>query len=97
MAQAEDLEAAAVRQDHAFPAHEAMQAAEAGDALGARPQAEMVGIGEDKRRTGRAKLVGRQRLDRGLRADRHVHGRGHVAVRRVQHTGARAGARISLQ
>jgi len=37
--QAEDLEAAAVGQDGLLPAHEAVQTAEARDALGARAQA----------------------------------------------------------
>ena len=47
MGEAEKLEAAAVGEDGPVPAHEAVQAAQGGDHLFARPQGEMVGIAQD--------------------------------------------------
>ena len=45
--QRHDLIAAGVGEDWPVPAHEAVQPAELGDALGAGPQHEMIGVGED--------------------------------------------------
>ena len=45
--EAEDLIAAAVGEDRPVPAHEAVQAAELADELRARPQGQVVGVGED--------------------------------------------------
>ena len=42
-----DLEAAAVGEDRAVPAHEAVQAAQFGDQLVAGPQGEVIGVAED--------------------------------------------------
>ena len=47
LGEAHHLEAAGVGEDRPVPAHEAVQAAEPGDALGARPQHQMIGVGED--------------------------------------------------
>ncbi len=69
--QREDLEAARVGQDRSVPAHEPMQATEPGDALGGRTQVQVVRVAEDHLRPRRAQIAGRQRLDRGLGADRH--------------------------
>ena len=41
-----DLEAAGIGEDRPGPVHEVMQAAERGDALGARAQHQMIGVGE---------------------------------------------------
>ena len=45
--QGHDLEAAGIGQDRPRPVHEAMQAAEFGDALGAGAQHEMISIGQN--------------------------------------------------
>ena len=82
--QAVDLEAAAVGEDRAVPAHEAVQAAQLGDQVVAGPQGEMIGVAEDDLRAGFASWCGRQTLDGGLGADRHEHRRFDDAVRRVQ-------------
>ena len=68
----DDLEPARVGQDRAVPVHEPMQPAEPGDPLVPRAQVQVVGVGQDDRgaRSSR-RSSGRQRLDRGVRADRH--------------------------
>ena len=61
LGEAHDLEAAGVREDRAVPAHEAVQAAEPGDALGAGPQHQVVGVGEHDVDAAGAQLVGGRR------------------------------------
>ena len=80
-AQAEHLEAARVGEDRARPAHEAVQPAERRDPLRARAQHQVIGVAEDDPRAQPLELGGRQRLDGGLRADRHEHRRLDHAVR----------------
>ena len=65
--QRHDLIAAGVGEDGAVPAHEAVQPAKLGDALGARPQHEMIGVGEDDVGAGRAHRLRQHGLDRGRR------------------------------
>ena len=60
--QAEDLIAAAVGQDRAVPADEAVQAAGAGDQLVARPADKMIGIAEDDLGTELLEVAVRQPL-----------------------------------
>ena len=50
-----DLKAAGIGEDRPWPVHELMQAAERGDALGARPQHQMIGVGEHD--------IGAERMD----------------------------------
>jgi hypothetical protein len=83
VSQAEDLEAAGIGQDRSIPAHEAVQPAEPRDALMAGPQGEVVGVGQDDLDAGFVQVAGRQRLDRGLGADRHEDRGLHVPVRRL--------------
>lgn len=45
--EAENLVAAAVREDGAIPIHEAMQSAELGDEFRARPEGQVIGIAEN--------------------------------------------------
>ena len=71
LGQAEELKAAAVGEDRAVPAHEAVQAAQIADHVFARPQRQMIGVAQDHLRTGRAHLVDRQGFDGCLRAHRH--------------------------
>ena len=75
MGEAEDLEAAAVGQDRPVPAHEAVQAAQRGDYLFARPQREMIGIAQDHFRPAPADLFDLQPFDARLRGDGHEGGR----------------------
>ena len=82
--EAVDLEAAAVGEDRAVPAHEAVQAAHLGDEVVAGPQGEVIGVAEDHAGAGRFELVGRQPLDGRLGADGHEDRRFDDAVRRVQ-------------
>ena len=69
--QRHDLEAAGIGEDRVRPVHEAVQAAERGDALGAGPQHQVIGVAEHDLGAGRAHVVVMHALDRGLRADRH--------------------------
>jgi hypothetical protein len=77
-----DLEATGIGQNGARPAHECVQPAERRDALGTRPQHEVIGIGKDNVSAGCTHRIRRQAFDRGLRADRQERRRGDAAVRR---------------
>ena len=70
-----DLIAAGIGQDWPVPAHEAMKAAKARDALGARPQHQMIGVAQDDVRARRLDVVEEHRLDRRRGAHRHESGR----------------------
>ena len=63
------------------PVHERVQAAKRRDALGARPQHQVIGVAEQDVGAGRAHGRGVHALDGRLRADRHEGGRAHRAVR----------------
>ena len=80
--QAHHLEAAAIGQDRAVPAHELMQATEPRDALRAGPQHQVIGIAEQDVGAGFLHLLGIERLHRRHRADRHERGRADDAARR---------------
>ena len=60
--EAEDLKAAAVGEDRAVPAHERVEAAQGRDGLLARPERQMIGVGEDHLRRYRAGGRGRRLL-----------------------------------
>ena len=90
LAQAEDLETAAVGQDSLFPVHEFMKSPGFLDQVVARPQEQVIRIAENDLSAHIVKFFRRQRLDRRLRADRHEHGRLEGAVRRAQNPGAGA-------
>ena len=68
MGEAEELEAAAVGQDRAVPAHEAVQAAQRRDHLFAGPQGQVIGVAQDHLGPGGAELLDLQPLDAALRA-----------------------------
>ena len=82
------LEAAGIGQHRAAPAGEALQAAERGDALGARPQHQMIGVAEHDIGAGVAHLAPMHALHRAGGADRHEGRRSHHAMRRRQPAGA---------
>jgi hypothetical protein len=67
----EDLKTAAVGQKRMRPTHELLYAAQFGDELRARPQHQVIGIGQDNPRAGGGYLLGRLGLDERLRAHRH--------------------------
>ena len=69
----EDLVAAGVGQDRAAPAHEVTHSAAALDDLVAGAQVEVVGVGQQKRRSHAGQLVGREALHGAQRPDRHEH------------------------
>ena len=89
LAQADQLEAAAVGEDGAVPAHECVQAAGALDEVDARSQREVVRVAEQDVGAACAHLVRVERLDRGVGAHRHEGGRPHLAVGGAQAAGAR--------
>ena len=66
-----------------------MQSAEAADELGTRTQGQVVGVAEDDARPERLEIVGRQRLDGGLGADRHEDRGLDLAVRGLEASGPR--------
>ena len=92
LAEAHHLIAAAVRQDRAFPAHEAMQATKPRHALRARAEHQVIRVAEDDVGAGRAHVLRLHRLDRRGRADRHEGGRADLAALH----GDRAGARFAV-
>ena len=71
VAKRDDLEPARVGEDRAIPVHEPMQPAEPLDPFVARPQVEVVRVGQDDRGARLADVVRAERLDRGVGADRH--------------------------
>ena len=76
-----DLVAAGIGQNCARPAHECVQPAERRDALGARPQHEVIRIGKHNVGPDCPHRVRCEAFDRRLRADRQERGRGDAAVR----------------
>ena len=96
IAEAEDLEPAAVRQDRAVPVHELVQAAGLADEIHARPQEEVVRVRQDDACAEIAQLVRRDALDGCLRADRHEDWCRETAVRRMDDARARSRALVLL-
>ena len=86
--QTEHLKTAAVGQDRPVPVHEPVQPAHRLHHLRPRPQKQMVGVGQHDLGAGAFDLLGRERFDRGLRADRHEGRRVQCAVREMQRADA---------
>ena len=95
--EAENLEAAAVGENRLVPIHELVQAAGGADDVEAGPQVKVVGVAQEDLRAHLAQLARIKRLDAGLRADGHEHGRLNDAARRGQSSEARFGARIGFE
>ena len=95
VAQAEDLEAAAVGQERARPVHEAVQAAEPSDHLLARPQGQVVGVPQNHVEAQVLHVLRSQALDRPGRAHRHERRRLDRAVRGRDPAAPRGAARIA--
>ena len=94
VAQRDDLEAARIGQDRAVPVHEPVQPAEPLDPVVPGPQVQVVRVGQDDRRARVADVVGRQGLDRRVRADGHELGRLDDAVGQRQAPGPGPGRAI---
>ena len=84
------LEAPGIGKDRIRPAHESVQPAKRGDALGGGPQHQMVGVAEQNLGARCANVVMMNALDRRLRADRHESRRMHDAMRGRHLAGARS-------
>ena len=91
MGQGENLKAAGVRQHRARPIHEAVNAAELLEDLGARPKQEMIGIRQQQARAGCLQTFHGLRFDRRLGAHRHEDRRLDCAVQRLKSCRARLG------
>jgi hypothetical protein len=72
--QRHDLVAAGIGEDGARPAHEGVEAAQPGDALGTGAEHEVVGVAQHDLGTRGGQHVDGQRLDGGSRADGHEGG-----------------------
>src|SRR5688572_22496856 len=90
----EDLIAAAVGEDGLVPSDEGVETTERADAFGARPQIEMIGIGEDDLCAEIVEIAMCYGFHGALSADSHERGRVHDAVRRRQHTTPRGAVRV---
>src|SRR5947207_13797007 len=89
--EAENLVAAGIGENRAWPGHELVQAAEAANQVVAGTQIKMIGVGEDNFRTEFFERFLRERFDGGLRADGQKKRGLHHAVRRGETDAARAG------
>ena len=78
--QREDLKAARIGQHRSRPVHEPMDAAELLENLQARPQQQMIGVGEQHLRAALEQIFTPLRPDRGMRAHRHERGRQHLVM-----------------
>ena len=83
----EDLESPGIGEDRTLPAHEVVQPAQLRHHVGAGPQVEVVGVGENHRRARRRQLLRRDALHRPLGADRHERRRLHGPVGENQSPG----------
>ena len=81
-AEAHRLKAAGISQNRAAKAHESRDSAHLMDQLGAGADRQMVGVGEDQAVAHAPQFIGRHRLDRGARSDRHKARRRDLAMRR---------------
>ena len=80
MRQRENLKSARVGQHGAIPTHETVDAAGAPENFRARPQQQVIGVGEQNLRARIFERAGQLRLHRRLRADRHEERRLHFVV-----------------
>jgi len=85
--QTEDLKAAGVGQNRAWPRHEAMQSAQLPDLLDSRPQVEVIGVSQENFNAEFFENVLRDAFDRGQGSHRHEDRGFDFAVRRDQATG----------
>ena len=91
---AEDLETARVGEDGAVPVHELVQSAQLGDGVLAGTHGQVIGIGKHDLGTELLDGLGGNTLDVCLGAHGHKDRRLDVAVRGMQHAGARVRGRV---
>ena len=72
---AEHLVATRIREDGARPGHEGVQPAQVAHQPSPRTHSQVIGVGQNNLRAQRFQIAGGQRLDCGLRAHWHEHGR----------------------
>src|SRR5208282_857250 len=94
---AENLVTAAVGENRQFPVHEPMQPASGANDVESGPDVEVIGVAEDDLRTHFAEFARVERLDAGLRANRHEYGCFDNAVRGGQSSESRLGLRIGFE
>ena len=92
--QRQDLKATRVGERRTGPVHEFSEPAGFVDDVGARLQVQVIGVGEHGLRADVGDRLGRHRLDSGFGSDRNESGRGNIAVRGGQHSGA--GKRVGV-
>jgi hypothetical protein len=95
-AEAENLIAAAIRQDGSVPPHEAVQSPKPCHRFLAGPKHEVVGIAQEDLHRKRSQLFRRQAFHGRLRAHRHEDWRLHSSMRQMQAPSAGAGFRIAI-
>ncbi len=84
-----DLIPAGIGENRLLPMHEAVEAAELGDALGTRAKHQVISVGEDDIGAGRRHVLGKHGLYRGPGADRHEGRRSHRPARTRDETNPR--------
>ena len=94
LGEAHHLEAAAVGEERAVPAHEPVEAAHVADGRGPGPKHEVVGVAEQDVAARGGEVVGGERFHRARRAHRQERGRQHLSVARDEPAGAGAGRRV---
>src|SRR5208282_1171337 len=96
--QAENLEAARVRENSSIPRHEPVQPAHPANRFNTRTQIKMIGIAEQNLDVKFFEHILRDALDRSQGSDRHEHRRLYLSVRSDQLAGAGGpSASINLQ
>ena len=93
-AQAEYLVTTTVGQYRTVPCHKPMQSSQLTDRLLSRPQEEVIRIAQENLDAQVVQLIGRHRLDCGLRAHGHENRSLYKSVRRMQTAAARTRFRI---
>ncbi len=93
LVQAENLEAAGIRQDRSRPRHETMQSAEIAHGFDSGAEVKMISVAEKNLNPEFFENILRHTFDCGRRADGHEHGSFDLAVRRDEAAGARRLAR----
>src|ERR1035437_1012100 len=95
--EAENLKTAAVSENRQIPIHEFVQSARGADDVESGTQVEMISVAENDLRAHLVEFTRVERLDAGLRADGHEHGRLDDAVRSGQPAKPRFRVRIGFE
>ena len=87
-----NLKSSRVGEDRFSPAHEALNAAELAEDVGAGSEQEMIGVGDQNREAGCLKRIEVLAADGGVSADRHENRGLHLIMERAENTRACARA-----